>query len=208
MVRAAAETLWAFGVGGHPAYGGRLTDIFQMNADGSEVVNLTNDPAVYGPPETSPDGRTVIFSSHKGETFSSVGCGISDIWTMAPDGSNRKRVACHRIAYLSPDGTLFASQSGDDIYVANIDGSGSRLVTQSLPPATQSCFTPLTNHVRLVGWLTLTRPMFYRYVCRHFTYFSVNVDGTGLDTLDFMRSGRTCRRTSSESHFGGPLARQ
>lgn len=171
-------------VGGHPPYGGRLMDVFQMNADGSGVVNLTNDPAVYSAPQISPDGRTVIFSSHKGSEIGSVGCGISDVWTMAPDGSNRKRVACHRFVSLSPDGTMFASQIGDDIYVANIDGSGSRLVTRSLPPATPSCNLAPT-HVGLAGWLTPTRPMFFRYSCPQWTSFSVNSDGTGLDTLDF-----------------------
>lgn len=190
-------------VGGHPAYGGRLTDIFQMNTDGSEVVNLTNDPALHGAPEISPDGRTVAFSSHKGETFDAVGCGISDIWTMAPDGSNRKRVACRSHLRLSPDGTLFASQSGDDIYVANIDGSGSRLVTQSLPPATSSCFTPMRNHVALIGWLTLTRPMFYRYACQNWTYFSVNADGTGLDTLDFYAEQAYLSPDFKRIAFGG-----
>lgn len=191
-------------VGGHPAYGGRLTDIFQMNTDGSEVVNLTNDPAVYSAPEISPDGRTVVFSLHKGETFDAVGCGISEIWTMAPDGSNRNRVACHRHFRLSPDGTLFASQIGDDIYVASIDGSGSRLVTQSLPPATRSCFTPMRNHVALIGWLTLTRPMFYRYVCQNWTYFSVNADGTGLDTLDFYAERGYLSPDFKRVAFSGP----
>lgn len=170
-----------------------LTDIYRMNSDGSGVENISQYPTSYGSLEISPDGRTVIFGATRPRLVSWTNNTCPDqIWTMAPDGSQMKQVTrppgCYSNPRLSPDGTRFAYQRGDDIYVANIDGTEPRIVSNSVPPVTSSCSAtgPPRYHVMLVGWASLSRPMFYRYICGvGYTYYSVDAQGNGLATLNF-----------------------
>jgi Tol biopolymer transport system component len=37
------------------------SEIYTMNADGSDLVNLTNSPSSDGDPDWSPDGRKIVF---------------------------------------------------------------------------------------------------------------------------------------------------
>ena len=68
-------------------------DIWVMNADGSNPVNLTHDSAVDGSPAWSPDGTRIAFSSNAR--------GLFDIWVMNADGSDRVN--------LTPGGDMFDS---------------------------------------------------------------------------------------------------
>ena len=55
-------------------------DIFTVNADGSNLLNLTNTPQVVDEdPEWSPDGSKIIFQSDRDGNF--------EIYVMNPDGS-------------------------------------------------------------------------------------------------------------------------
>jgi Tol biopolymer transport system component len=66
-----------------PAYFG---DIYIMNADGSNVRQLTNAPGYDGGPFFSPDGSRIIWRH-----FDENGM-IADVWTMKTDGSDKHRV--------------------------------------------------------------------------------------------------------------------
>lgn len=55
-----------------------------MNADGSDLERLTNNPASDGLPVWSPNGSRIAFASDRDGDF--------EIYTMASDGSDVKRV--------------------------------------------------------------------------------------------------------------------
>ncbi len=110
--------------------------IFVMNADGTNTVNISNDPTHQpNAPAWSPDGRIVFI---RFENDYSGG----DLWIMNGDGSNQHLVYHSPGIYgawypsVSPDGTKIAfsdsDASGDyDLYVINTDGSNLRQLTDN-----------------------------------------------------------------------------
>jgi len=60
------------------------TNIWLMNRDGTERKQLTADASPKGPPQMSPDGRHIVFSSVHNES--------TNIWRMDADGSNQKQL--------------------------------------------------------------------------------------------------------------------
>ena len=59
-------------------------EIYIMNPDGSEQVNLTQHPAADYNPAWSPNGKHILFSSDRD--------GIFDLFLMDPDGTNVRKV--------------------------------------------------------------------------------------------------------------------
>lgn len=86
-------------------------EIFMMNADGSNSVNLTNTTdsnELY--PHASPDGTKVCFVADEGEGESKV----RNIYYMNIDGTGRTKVADNaRQACWKPDGTAIAYLKGE-----------------------------------------------------------------------------------------------
>ena len=66
-----------------PSYFG---DIYVMNADGSNVRRLTNEPGYDGGPFFTPDGARIVWRH-----FEESGV-IADVWTMKTDGSDKRRI--------------------------------------------------------------------------------------------------------------------
>jgi len=78
-------------------------EIFEVGANGSAPVNLTQTPGENEHyPQISPDGTTICFSADKGEGRDAV----RSLWVMDINGKNRKELADHaREPFWSPDGT-------------------------------------------------------------------------------------------------------
>src|SRR6476659_3848947 len=106
------------------------TEIYIMDADGSNVSRLTNNSTDDDFPRWSPDGRRILFHSNRD--------GNGETYVMNADGANQTRLtidtADDRGASWSPDGKriAFASNRGNtnpynfDIFVMDADGSNVR----------------------------------------------------------------------------------
>jgi Tol biopolymer transport system component len=76
-------------------------DLFVMNADGSNLTNLTKTPDVHELyPQVSPDGKMIAFVSDRGKGRQTV----RSVWIMNIDGTHRIKVADYaRQPFWSPD---------------------------------------------------------------------------------------------------------
>jgi len=102
-------------------------DIWVMDADGTDQVNLTDSPELDEyEPDWSPDGNKIAFTEGSS----------SDIWVMNADGSRRANltntpsVGDDHPAW-SPNGNKIAFESRADIFKMNADGSGQTNLTNT-----------------------------------------------------------------------------
>jgi Tol biopolymer transport system component/formylglycine-generating enzyme required for sulfatase activity len=110
---------------------GAAKDIFIMNEDGSNQINLTNHYLVHGrTPLWSPDYSKILYTHAEDELFR--------ISVMNADGSNSTSITDHVYNIhpsWSPDGSkiVFMSQrsASYEIYVVNADGSNLTNLTNS-----------------------------------------------------------------------------
>ena len=88
----------------YEAYADGNSDIWVMNADGSNKVNLTQSPKEdehY--PQISPDGTKIAFTIDAGEGRDAV----RSLWVMDIDGKNRTKIADRaREPFWAPDGKV------------------------------------------------------------------------------------------------------
>jgi Tol biopolymer transport system component len=86
----------------HESYVENNWDIFVMNADGSDPVNLTHTPNLNEHyPQISPDGSHLCYSVDEGEGRDAV----RSLWVMDIDGQHRRKLVDHaREPFWRPDG--------------------------------------------------------------------------------------------------------
>jgi len=102
-------------------------DVYVMDTDGANVVQLTNDPGNDGLGSVSPDGRRIAFYSDRSGNY--------EIYVMDVDGANVARLTddTSRNSYLpewSPDGARIALHRRQnpvllwdtDVWIMNADG--------------------------------------------------------------------------------------
>lgn len=118
-------------------------DIYVMSADGSNVQNLTNHPAVDLDPSWSPDGSRILFRSRRAEPLGGVSEDESNerLYTIHPDGSALTELTTDttitQSPTWSPDGSRIVFDDGGDLFVANADGSNIHEIGHGLQPAWQ-----------------------------------------------------------------------
>ncbi len=122
-----------------------------MGPDGSDTVNLSNNPADDWDPAWSSDGAKVAFVSNRenGEE------GGQFIYVMNADGSNVRQLTTENGSDWpdwSHDGSQITYSRNDDIYVINADGSGQPVnLTNSPEKDTQSTWSPDGSQI---AWLS------------------------------------------------------
>lgn len=121
-----------------------VNDVFTMNPDGSDVVQVTDSGSFAGDPGWSPDGQWLTFESDFNDYFGKAG-----IWISRPDGSHLRRITAPADVHdgywdtapqFSPDGKRLVftrAFSFDDegnivdsaLYVVDVDGTHARELT-------------------------------------------------------------------------------
>jgi Tol biopolymer transport system component len=121
----------------HPSWGGNSkvafdnrSDVMLVNADGTGLVNLTNNPALDTSPAFSHDGRKIAFISNRS--------GSNQAWIMNSDGSGPQQVTTTGAGSVAFDLTdhylVYENDGGSDgtdfsMMIIGVDGSGKMKVT-------------------------------------------------------------------------------
>lgn len=129
-------------------------DIYTMDADGTNIKQLTHELGYDGGPFWSYDGKKIVYRAEHPQTPEQIADykklyarglirpGNLEIWVMNADGSGKRQIthngAANFAPYWLPDGKriIFASNvtntkdpAGFDLYIVNEDGSGLERIT-------------------------------------------------------------------------------
>lgn len=135
--------------------GGSL-DVYVMNPDGSNIVQLTDDPALDCCAEWSPDGSKLLFHSDRSGDF--------EVYSMNADGSDVTNLtndpAFDAYGVFSPDGTKIAFSRYREldpetafmkIVVMNADGTDPVELTEGIGE-TEPNWSPDGSQIVYQGW--------------------------------------------------------
>jgi Tol biopolymer transport system component len=119
-----------------------------MDADGGDLSVIASDPDLcQNDPSWTPDGSRLVYDRFD------FAIEVEQIWSMKPDGSDRKFVADGGGAdpNVSPDGQKlsFKSQSTGALLVQNMDGTGLVQVSPTISVAYKSDWAPDGQHLVL-----------------------------------------------------------
>lgn len=137
-------------------------DIYVVDANGSNLTNLTNDNDRDGEPDWSPDGTQLAFSEPEGVSImSSDGSDVRSLTTIGGESP-----------VWSPDGAKIAFKEAGEIAVRDADGSDLRIVSlqdgsTTLTFAGPPVWSPDSPRIAFVS-------------AASGTIWVVNADGTGL----------------------------
>lgn len=141
------------------------SELYIMNADGSNQTRITDNTVWDAYPDWSPDGTKIAFSSDRGSS-------VSHIWVMNVDGSSPIQLTFGEYSVgpaWSPDGSKIAysrfGASFTGVCIMNADGTNEqRLIPDASSPSWSPDGTKLA--VMLSGDI-----------------WTVNIDGTGLKNV-------------------------
>ena len=129
----------------HVIHGGPTFEIYVMDADGGNLLNLTENPDDDFSPSWSPDGERIVFSSFRRDRVGNLP--HSDIYVMDADGDNQQRITenpgADQYPSWSPDGKRIVFSSSRDghfrnkfgityeIYMMDADGDNQQRITEN-----------------------------------------------------------------------------
>ncbi len=140
-------------------------DIFRMNANGTEVTQLTNSVGSSTYPTVRRDGSKIAFSQ---QFFTDEDGGNVDIVIMNPNGTNQLRLTTaspdDRHPSFTPDGNRIVWQTQNNIWIMNADGTAKLQLTNAgtdaepsvSPNGQRIAFTRSVGGVRKVHTMNLS----------------------------------------------------
>ena len=186
--------VWAI----YPTY-----DIYQANADGSDIKPLTTTPGYDAEATISPDGKKIIFTSMRD--------GDLDLYVMDTNGKNVKRLTNELGydggAFFSPDNKQIVYRSFHpktdaeiarykdrlahdlieptvfEVWVMNVDGTNKRQVTKLNAASFAPFFTPDGKKI-----IFCTNYFATDARKRNFDLALINVDGSGIERVTYNES--------------------
>jgi Tol biopolymer transport system component len=123
--------------------GTEISDLYIIDVDGSNLTQITKvDSYSANSPDWSPDGSRIIYYSNED--------GDNEIFTIHPDGTNKKQITNNTVEDTdpewSPDGSKIAFvrvvKSGQKIHIMNADGSGVYEMTPSTGSESSPTWSP------------------------------------------------------------------
>jgi len=129
-------------------------DIYLIDCDGENKVQLTDDPGNNNYPDWSPDGKKIVFESDRD--------GNREIYIMNADGSEQRNLSKHpandRRPAWSPDGKwiAFSSDRGrlgnDEIFIQEMKGEKMYQITDDLHININPVWSPDGDRLAYVQW--------------------------------------------------------
>lgn len=173
-------------------------DIFSANADGTDIVRLTNSDGYDAEATVSPKGDKIVFTSNRD--------GDPEVYVMDIDGSNQTRLTFGKGydggAFFSRDGNKIVFRSSRpkteeeladyedlakngmfrpttlEIYVMNSDGSDIRQITNFGKASFAPFFHPDGKKIIFSSNVNSESG-------RNFDLYTINIDGTGFEQITF-----------------------
>jgi len=151
-------------------------DIYSKNLDGTELQRLTTDPGQDLEPTYSPDGKEILFTSHR--------TGGTAIWRMNEDGSNQRDITSNLVERARQ-----ADWCSNGLIAVSYRDKGDSEAGIGIVNPDENSFTPVyseTRTGRVPGWPTwspdCSEIAFERYL-NDWEVSKISADGNDLRDL-------------------------